>query len=1031
MSQNIALKLTLYGTEVAIENMQQLETAIRVSKDQLKQLTIGSREFDDLANQIKKAESRLKDLNKQAEGKDIEARIGDFGKLAGAIGAGFAGATAAFQLLGAESENTTKAITQAQNLLTVALAARGAAEGTVVIKQYASLAATKLQTLATNTLNASTRAFFATLLANPFTLIITVLAAAATAMYAFGESEEEAAQDTVDLTKKLQDNAAAVVVESEKMKVLTNIINDQNSTQEERLGAYAELQKVVPTLTNLTLEQAEAEGVINEYIRDQITLLGLRARAKALEEVVFNEEKKRVQEQIAQLENLSLVRAAERREFEQRLIRGGGTRQFIQQELAAFDAETDRIRQSLNPKQQYVAITEEIVALQQKQTNIINGQKGATENLDKAEQARLNTLRQLLQLRLDQIGIEQTLERAIQNQLLQGGEISESEAVVVKTLKERLSAQTGLINSLEQFLPLQERYNRLVDTTTTDAAAKGFKNLQNSVSNLLRIIITNGPMTLKKLEEVNGMVSESAEKLKEDFGDLFDEETLKNIKTYTDNAGILATFFNRNALAAKNQNVDLIELVDTYGRLTRLSTDYNVTFEDRETALQKLQDQEKTLLNIQLESLRANSVDYQNLLKQRETATGAVLDGVNLQLQKFDEEFTKTAQDGVKNITGLLLQTDKFDNGIQKVEQSVKDLNKQLGKGVKDATNAFILANKELFAMDVPIGISGFAREDLEKLDEEILTGRFDRFKEFEVEVEAMTASLLAKGIDIRKLSYEARLTLLREYVAKEVETQEEADQELENSFKKRSDAILLGIQSLQSVLTSLAQTQADYYAFQLDQLEAYNQKIQDQIVGNTEEANKKRLEADQIYQAKRKELEKRAALTQLRISLVQSIANTAEAVTKAFAQGGPILGQITSLFVAGINATQVGIISQQIAAVNSLQRGGRVRKGQGGFMVQGPSHEFGGVTFAQSGVQLEGNEAVINRVSSLRFNDLLSNINQAGGGRPLVVNNFDDSRIVEALAKQKKEPIRAFVVESDITQSQQVQKRLEQLSTI
>ena len=54
-----------------------------------------------------------------------------------------------------------------------------------------------------------------------------------------------------------------------------------------------------------------------------------------------------------------------------------------------------------------------------------------------------------------------------------------------------------------------------------------------------------------------------------------------------------------------------------------------------------------------------------------------------------------------------------------------------------------------------------------------------------------------------------------------------------------------------------------------------------------------------------------------------------------------------------------------------------------------------------------------------------------SGGGKPIVMNNFDDSRIVEAIARQRKEPIRAYVVESDITQKQTVTKRLEQLSQI
>jgi len=47
------------------------------------------------------------------------------------------------------------------------------------------------------------------------------------------------------------------------------------------------------------------------------------------------------------------------------------------------------------------------------------------------------------------------------------------------------------------------------------------------------------------------------------------------------------------------------------------------------------------------------------------------------------------------------------------------------------------------------------------------------------------------------------------------------------------------------------------------------------------------------------------------------------------------------------------------------------------------------------------------------------------------VMNNFDDSRLIEAIAKQRNMPLRAYVVEQDITNSQTVQRRLEQLAQI
>ena len=174
--------------------------------------------------------------------------------------------------------------------------------------------------------------------------------------------------------------------------------------------------------------------------------------------------------------------------------------------------------------------------------------------------------------------------------------------------------------------------------------------------------------------------------------------------------------------------------------------------------------------------------------------------------------------------------------------------------------------------------------------------------------------------------------------------------------------------------------------------------------------------------------MEKQAARTALQISLVQAIANTAEAVTKALT-AGPVAGQILAGISAGIGAVQVGLIAKQLSEVDSYQRGGMI-KGQGG-MVVGPSHEYGGVKFQGGGVELEGGEAVINRISTIKYAGLLNQINQNGGGRPISVTNFDDSRIVEALSKQKSEPLRAYVVESDITDKQQITRRLERLSQI
>jgi hypothetical protein len=215
------------------------------------------------------------------------------------------------------------------------------------------------------------------------------------------------------------------------------------------------------------------------------------------------------------------------------------------------------------------------------------------------------------------------------------------------------------------------------------------------------------------------------------------------------------------------------------------------------------------------------------------------------------------------------------------------------------------------------------------------------------------------------------------------------------------------------------------FFDAQFDQLEKRNQRLQETIIGDSEEANQKRLEAEKSFQAQKAELEKRAAKTALRISLAQALANTAEAITKLAAITGGVGAFIGAGAIVAFNAAQVAIIGSQLANIDSYRRGGKL--GSGG-MVSGPAHEYGGVKFQGGGIELEGNEAVINRYSSINYMGLLDQINQAGGGRP-IQPAMDDSRIVEAIAKQRNTPIRAYVVESDITAKQETARRLEKLS--
>lgn len=322
----------------------------------------------------------------------------------------------------------------------------------------------------------------------------------------------------------------------------------------------------------------------------------------------------------------------------------------------------------------------------------------------------------------------------------------------------------------------------------------------------------------------------------------------------------------------------------------------------------------------------------------------------------------------------------------------------------------------------------GLVAQNADKIIEELKKVYSLDSQEFEVALDERL-KFLTEGRDLTEDELNKLAELYRIFYEKINKQRQDNRDEEEKDRQEFIDGIIRDIGYFQSVLNSLSQTTNDFYALQFEKLDQENKKVLDSIVGNTEQANQKRLDQEAVYNNKVKELQKKQAKFSLQINLAQAIANTAVAITEAF-KSGPILGTIAAGIVAALNAVQIGIISNQIANLNNFQRGGIIR-GQGG-MVVGPSHEYGGVRFAYGGgIELEGGESVINRVSSIRYQDLLSNVNMVGGGKPLNTSGgFDDSRILEALAKQRQEPIRAYVLEGDITSSQNVQRKLEQISS-
>jgi len=137
-------------------------------------------------------------------------------------------------------------------------------------------------------------------------------------------------------------------------------------------------------------------------------------------------------------------------------------------------------------------------------------------------------------------------------------------------------------------------------------------------------------------------------------------------------------------------------------------------------------------------------------------------------------------------------------------------------------------------------------------------------------------------------------------------------------------------------------------------EIEALNLKKQAGEI-TEEEFNKKRLEID-----------KKAFKDRKRLSQAQNVIDFAVAAGKTYAQSG-FIGGSAFLIPLGIQAaTQSAIIASQ-----KFEKGG---------VINGPSHAFGGVNIGNN-QEAEGGEAIINKRSTSKHFNLLSAINQDGGG--------------------------------------------------
>jgi hypothetical protein len=1065
--QNIALTLTLNGVEQTITSVQDLEKAIKDARTALGTTFSGTQdELKNFNKQINDAQQSLDTLrNKKGNEENIKS-IANLAKAGSAITSSFTTASAAITLFGGDTEEISKAAAQAQSVLTIALGAREIAEGAVAVQTMVANAATALQTAATNAANLATKRFYATLAANPYTAILVAIGLIVGALVLLNEEEDK----SVTLQKELvgvRQNAA------KELKAQLTILTDSVKTTNLELDAIEDLKKTYPGFNAFINQnnQLTSQGILflkaKIGLMEQEAVLQAVAAKKAEEEIKYQERlveidarKPNIFRSQARLEAINAVdRFKARKDFEE------ATKGLN----AAQASATKEAEKYSGVVRQGNKILENQVALEDKSKKAkdaaVEAQKKLTEEYLKYLDAQNELIKNYGKINEGEVEVSnQTLENA--KEFTEKGK---------KLLQDRKDFFTKLNNEL-----VDETQRLLFDIVPTGAELKSLEDIYidlffgigSAVSTGAVKLVDDGgnaiKLTLKNIETIQKQAIVGLQKQREE---IFDDKTLTadergrrvlNINTQIDRLKkdlSKATPEAQQALITFYQRI--AETAEIYGKGIKIGDKIVTpkTKDDITTTLTQLTKEVENILN-----------DPTILAGLKDTAITDVVKNLFVFPQKTIKDFKNTLDP-----KGAL---EKYNEGIKIATQNLVDFGKaQAEQKTQSVEAAQALENetKKLLELRNELGVfpGQFpGTERLVRLSKEQIDGYIEFVKEKVSQEPELLAGylegvfkkrgdLLAKlgqqgvvdlfsGIasgfaDLKGLSEEELIKLISflETSAKDIETKfgkpaAKAFEDVANNAKKALSSITdqkfldnlqKGITEFISSLADLGSVISDFYSFQLTKLENQNTRIQSQILGDSEKSNKKRIEQEEIYQNKKAELEKKAALRSLQISRATALANAAESITKIFAKNEPISAAIFAAIATANNLVQVGIISAQIAELDSYSRGGMI-KGQGGLVV-GPSHEYGGVRFGAMGLELEGGESVISRKSSLNYQSLLSQINQSGGGRPLVNNTFDDSRILEALAKQKNEPIRAYVVEQDITNKQAITKRLEQLSQI
>ena len=417
---------------------------------------------------------------------------------------------------------------------------------------------------------------------------------------------------------------------------------------------------------------------------------------------------------------------------------------------------------------------------------------------------------------------------------------------------------------------------------------------------------------------------------------------------------------------------------------------------------------------------------------------------LTLQFEAQRKRINELVKDDEKLKALLKTNEEQFYKDLEAIEKKYSDLDKEQKQ--KLINNAEATAT-ELLVIEQQLALSkldnteenGKARAEIEKNIQDLRIRQINETAGVELQNEKLTTD---ERLKIEKQAQLDIATIKRDAIDKDLQAQKQALDESAKLIEEQQAQIK---EALLSLALDTAQQISDAF-FEISQANAEREKenritkLQETFESEVQLLNERvesglvsQKQADREQQrlekenAKALEQEERKAFQEAKKrQKAQALINGALAFTNALATTQPLvpLGLIAGAGVLISTGIQISKIESQ-----SYAKGG---------ILNGPSHSAGGIKTAHG--ELEGGEAVINKRSTAMFKSTLSKINEAGGGRSFATggilgdqgpagnggNSGDLTAVLNRLSENLSQPSRAYVVETDITQSQKRVTSLE-----